>query len=159
MVFGWRIIMSVPLVLNEKQLEKQIKLLEGRIGELRSEMETLERRRQACLVLLGQDAAPAISAPAQTDEAKKSAAKSARKSKLTLEEVPMKIREVLQSSTEPLSADTIYDQLKAQWGTLPGEKPATAVYEALEAHGDWFEEVGDGRWSARGAGAESASPV
>ena len=140
--------MSVPLVLNEKQLEKQIKLLEGRIGELRAEMETLERRRQACFVLLGQETAAAAAAGA-SEETKKPAAKGAKKSKLTLDEVPLKIRELLQSSSEPLSADGIYDQLKAQWGMLPGEKPVAAVYEALENHGDWFEDAGDGRWSAR----------
>lgn len=142
--------MSVPFVLNEKQLEKQIKLLEGRIGELRAEMETLERRRQACLVLLGQEAAQATTATAglATEDKKPQSAKG-KKTKLTLEEVPAKIRELLDASEEPLSADSIYDQLKIQWGALPGEKPVTTVYDALEAHGDWFEDVGDGKWAAK----------
>lgn len=142
--------MSVPFVLNEKQLEKQIKLLEGRIGELRAEMDTLERRRQACLVLLGQETAQApVATAAPADDSKKPTAKPSKKSKLTLEEVPSKIRELLEASSEPLSADAIYDQLKMNWGALPGEKPATAVYEALETHGDWFEDIGDGKWASR----------
>jgi len=151
--------MSVPFVLNEKQLEKQIKLLEGRMSELRAEMETLERRRQACWVLLGQEstATPGITAAtAAPVEEKKNAAKGGKKVKLTLDEVPVRIRELLDDAGEPLSADAIYDQLKIQWGALPGEKPATTIYEALETHGDWFEDVGDGKWTSR---AGEASPM
>lgn len=150
--------MSVPFVLNEKQLEKQIKLLEGRISELRAEMDTLERRRQACLVLLGQENAVATPAPTVTGEdSKKSSGKPSKKAKLTLEEVPVKIRELLDQTSEPLSADAIYDQLKMQWGALPGEKPVTAVYEALETNTEWFEDVGDGKWTARPGDAPMAN--
>lgn len=49
---------SVENVVNPKSLERQIKLLEQRMRDLQTEIGTLEKRREACHVLLGIPLAP-----------------------------------------------------------------------------------------------------
>ena len=45
-------------VINPKSLERQIKIIEQRLLELQSETNALEKRREACHILLGQPLAP-----------------------------------------------------------------------------------------------------
>lgn len=144
--------MTVPNVLNEKQLEKQVKLLETRLEELRAEISTLEKRKEACLLLLGIQAQTEV-APLDAQPVKaKPVAKAAKKNRLTVEEVPARIRELLQHG-EPLTADDLYDRLRDQHGALPSEKPVALVYETLEQLGDDVVETDDGKWTWKNASA------
>lgn len=45
-------------VINPKSLERQIKIIEQRLLELQTETSALEKRREACHILLGQPLAP-----------------------------------------------------------------------------------------------------
>jgi hypothetical protein len=51
---------EIELVVNPKSLERQIKLLDERLVELREEMEALEKKREACCTLLGIASGPAV---------------------------------------------------------------------------------------------------
>lgn len=73
---------NFPLnVISPKALEKQLKLVEGRIAVLQSEMAELEKIKNACLVLMG---TAATVAPAESAEA--AAVTKNRKKKSTEEE-------------------------------------------------------------------------
>lgn len=49
---------SLENVINPKSLERQIRIIEQRLMELQSEANELEKRREACHILLGQPLAP-----------------------------------------------------------------------------------------------------
>lgn len=57
---------QIPLnLISAKSLEKQLKVVEGRIGELQTEIAELEKIKNACLVLMG-GTSPAV---AESEEA------------------------------------------------------------------------------------------
>lgn len=65
---------SLENVINPKSLERQIKIIEGRLSELQSETAALEKRREACYILLGHPLPPfgvAVEAAAAPVTAKK----------------------------------------------------------------------------------------
>lgn len=49
---------SLENVINPKSLERQMKIIEQRLTELQSESSALEKRREACQILLGLPLAP-----------------------------------------------------------------------------------------------------
>src|SRR5205807_2146121 len=88
-------------VLNPKQLEKQLKVVESRISELENEIKDLERMRKACLILMGDpvdfDAPEAV--PLAAPEAKPPKPKKAPPApKAEASELHDKIRDTLQGA-------------------------------------------------------------
>ena len=68
--------MSIDII-SSKSLERQIKVLEDKIGELQDEAMALERKREACHILLGIPIAPISTTPeAAVTTAKKNKKKS-----------------------------------------------------------------------------------
>lgn len=65
-------------VLNPKALDRQVKVLEKRIHELRSELDELERMKLACRILMGEEAAAALAAEPVPTPAVSEAARVAR---------------------------------------------------------------------------------
>ncbi len=49
---------NIEIIVSPKSLERQIKILDERILELQSEMNALEKKREACHTLLGIPLAP-----------------------------------------------------------------------------------------------------
>ncbi len=63
---------SIPMnLISTKSLEKQLKVVEGRMSELQAEMAELEKIKNACLVLMGTSPAVAESEESLATKAKK----------------------------------------------------------------------------------------
>jgi hypothetical protein len=139
-------------VLNIKALEKQLKVLETRIAEVQRELEDLEKKRRACLILMGQDVEleprPAASAESGARPSKP-AAKPKPKPDTAL--FP-KVSEVLAEAKGPLSMEQIC-KLLAIAGQVKDASKARATVEALlEEHPETFIQNEEGGWSLRQAG-------
>ena len=149
-------------IMNPKQLEKQVKILESRIAELQSEIDGLEKMRVACQILLGTAAelpAPKAAAPAPV-EAKppkeKPAKKAAAAEAAPRADVSQKIVDLLKSRGDGMTADEIYDELRGQGVELGGKSPVQTVYSTLEKHPELFLEAENGQWKSTG---ESTVPT
>jgi hypothetical protein len=159
-------------ILNPKLLERQLKLIEEKLGALQSEKEKLEKVRDACHFLLSGEAPPApkraeakaaraesTAPPPRAPRRKKSAesepasgpstAEPARERSVAREALPGRIRALLTARPRGLSADEIYDELKRS-GALSGRHPVAAVYATLEQHPEIFHQADDGSWGTQG---------
>lgn len=121
---------SIPLVLNPKSLEKQLKILDGRIQVLEGELVALQQLHAACRLLLNQtQPEPAVETPA--------------------EDLPRHIQRLLEQHADPLSPDAIADELRVQGIALPEKKPAAVVLAALKKASDRFLKVDGDLWTAQ----------
>jgi hypothetical protein len=91
-------------LLNPKALERQLKALEGRIQEVQREMDDLERKRRACLILMGQDIelepVRAAAAPAPIVEKTAKPVKKKAEAKAS-EDAPTEIEAAAESEAPP----------------------------------------------------------
>lgn len=158
-------------VLNAKQLEKQVKVLDGRLTELQGEIRELEKMRTACLILLGSpvdfapppapaEAARSASPEGRPAKAKKAAPAKAEKAPEVAEseegDLPEAISGVLKDHPDGLSADDIFDALKDR-GIVAGKNAVGRVYSTLESYPDRFVETHDGAWKRLGEGASASA--
>lgn len=84
-------------VLNPKALDRQVKVLEKRIHELKSELEELERMKLACRILMGEEAAAALAMEPQPPEATPAARPAKAKPK------PRRVEEAIESEESSLA--------------------------------------------------------
>src|SRR5690554_6726159 len=101
-------------VLNPKQLERQIKVLDGRITELRRKLDRLEKRKAACQLLLGVEGEELTGVESAAAEAPRSRPRAESKDNMT-----DLIASLLSRNTDGLSADAIYDALRSEDAKLP----------------------------------------
>ena len=136
-------------VLNPKQLEKQIKVIESRMLELQRELDELNRMRDACHTLLG-------TTPQQTaGESEQSKRGRTKREEESAGDLTSHISTVLKSRGGAMTADEIFDELKSSGAPLKGKRPVSAVYETLEKNPEVFSQGENGQWMiAEGGGAE-----
>jgi hypothetical protein len=85
----------VEMIVNPKSLEKQIKILDDRILELQSELSDLEKKKEACHILLGVPVTAVGASPEPVTQGKKPVSRKKR----DLE------KEVSSDDLSPLSLD------------------------------------------------------
>jgi hypothetical protein len=92
---------QVEIIVSPKSLERQIKLLDERLLELQSEVAELEKKREACHVLLGIPVAP-VSATMETLSApvKKAPPRKKREAEFSDEDEVAAVEPVLADSAE-----------------------------------------------------------
>src|SRR5262245_21549433 len=110
-------------IMNPKQLEKQVKIVETRIAELQAEIDGLEKIRTACQILLGNEAtlpvAKTAETPAEPKPAKPRAPKAPKEPPAARADLSERIVDLLRERAA-MTADEIYDELKVQGIELGG---------------------------------------
>lgn len=143
-------------IVSPKVLEKQIRALDAQIAKLAAETAALEKVRDACRTLLEVAAEMPAERPAPRAPRAKRAPRSpkpaaekppaAAVSPAPLGELPARIATLLKERKQGLSADQIFDELRAIGVPIPGKRPVTRVYSLLEKHPELFHQNDDGKW-------------
>jgi hypothetical protein len=131
-------------ILNPKALEKQLKILEGHIGDLQMQIDELEKMRSACLVLLG--TVPTEPGVVKEEPVKNLESSPKKKKPSVSEELTPRILELLRQNESGMTADDLFDQLRSSGATIPGKRPVATVYSTLETHTDLFAQNDSGLW-------------
>jgi hypothetical protein len=140
-------------ILNSKALERQIKVVEGRIAELQKELQALERVRAACRILLGEDtelpthvgtaqtASTATPAPAKKAKPAKAPRPVTEVTALSEDQL-MEIESYLMERDTEAETDELIEALRES--EFPFEGDASTLRELLRAHQNRFLESGNG---------------
>lgn len=136
---------GASFILDTRALKKQLGKIDSRLAELIRERDELTAHRDACALLLRQAEQPpavpvAVVAPTPLASLVMGGAVVPPPS------LPEAIRRLLATQRAGLTADQIYDELKARGFALPRSRPVREVYSALENHTDLFLEAEEGRW-------------
>lgn len=124
---------SIPNVLNPKTLEKQLKLVEGRLTDLQAEIEALTRVKEACQLLM-QNSEGSVSVGADA------------MSKKSLSDLHLTIEDMLRRSPIAMSVEDIVQELRTTGYGLAEKKASSLVATALKKYPDIFSPVDEDRW-------------